>query len=220
MIRLLVVDDHQIVRAGLVTMLGRREGFQVVGEAGDGLEAVEQARALKPDVILMDMRMPRCNGVEATTRIKAELPQVQVLVLTTYDDDELIWGAIQAGAKGYLLKDAPLTELFQAIQTVAAGQSLLQPSVAAKLMERISGGGAAPRQPELAEPLTEREVEILRLMAQGAGNKEIGSTLFISDNTVKTHISHIFQKLGVTVRTEAVTKALRLGLITLDHPNG
>lgn len=219
MIRLLVVDDHPIVRAGLVSMLGRREGFQVVGEASDGLEAIAQAQALNPDVILMDMQMPRCNGVEAIRQIKAAQPQVQVIVLTTYDDDELIWSGIQAGAKGYLLKDAPLGDLFQAIQTVAAGHSLLQPSVAAKLMERISGGGA-PRAPEVAEPLTDREKEILALMARGAANKEIGSTLFISDNTVKTHISHIFQKLEVGDRTEAVTKALRLGLITLDHPNG
>lgn len=219
MIRLLVVDDHPIVRAGLVTMLGRREGLQVIGEASDGLEAIAQAQALNPDVILMDMQMPRCNGVEAIRQIKAAQPQVQVIVLTTYDDDELIWSGIQAGAKGYLLKDAPLDDLFRAIQTVATGQSLLQPSVAAKLMERISGGGA-PRPVEQTEPLTDREKEILALMARGSANKEIGTALFISDNTVKTHISHIFQKLEVGDRTEAVTKALRLGLITLDHPNG
>jgi DNA-binding NarL/FixJ family response regulator len=218
-IRLLVVDDHPIVRAGLVAMLGRREGFQVVGEAADGLEAITQAQSLQPNVVLMDMQMPRCNGVEAIRQIKATAPQVQVIVLTTYDDDELIWSGIQAGAKGYLLKDAPLDDLVRAIQTVAAGHSLLQPAVAAKLMERISGGGA-PRTPEPTEALTEREREILTLMARGAANKEIGTALYISDNTVKTHISHIFQKLDVSDRTEAVTKALRLGLITLDHPNG
>jgi DNA-binding NarL/FixJ family response regulator len=224
-IRLLVVDDHQIVRAGLVAMLSRNPGLEVVGEAADGLEAVEQVGKRRPDVVLMDMQMPRLNGVEAIRRIKAVHPEVQVIVLTTYDDDELIWSGIQAGAKGYLLKDAPLEDLFRAIHAVAAGQSLLQPAVAAKLMERISSGPhsgikGAPRSGELAEPLSDREAEILRLMARGAANKEIAGLLFISENTVKTHIGHIFQKLGVGDRTEAVTKALRLNLITLDHPNG
>lgn len=214
MIRLLVVDDHHIVRAGIAAMLGRSKELQVLGEAGDGIEAVEKVRELQPDVVLMDMQMPRMNGVEAIRRIKAEWPQVQVLVLTTYDDDELIWGGIQAGAKGYLLKDAPLEDLFKAISAVAQGQSLLPPAIAAKLLDRISGGGA-PRQPDQAEALTERELEILALMARGSANKEIAAALFISDNTVKTHVSNIFQKLSAHDRTEAVTKALQRGLIHL-----
>lgn len=214
MIRLLVVDDHEIVRASIATMLGRTKGLEVAGQAADGLEALEKVRELHPDVVLMDMQMPRLNGVEATRRIKAEFPQVQVLVLTTYDDDELIWGGIQAGAKGYLLKDAPLDDLFKAIHAVAQGQSLLQPSVAAKLVNRISGGaGTGPTAAPGDNPLTERELAIVALMARGMGNKEIAAELNISDNTVKTHISNLFQKMGTHDRAETVAKAIQKGYI-------
>lgn len=212
-IRVLVVDDHRVVRAGLVALLRQSAGLEVVGEAGNGEEAVQMAEALHPDVVLMDMQMPIKNGVEATKQIKANWPGVEVLVLTTYDDDELIWGGLQAGARGYLLKDAPPEELLKGIETVAAGQSLLPPDIAAKLMQVISQGG--PAKPDPVENLTERELEILRLMARGAANKEIAAALFISENTVKTHVSNLFQKLGVRDRTEAVTKALSKGLISL-----
>lgn len=213
-IRVMVVDDHRVVRAGLVAYLKQRPGLEVVGEAGDGQEAVTKAADLQPDLVLMDMQMPVLNGVEATRQIKSRWPQIQVLVLTTYDDDELIWGGLQAGAKGYLLKDAPPEELIRGIEAVAAGQSLLPPAIAAKLVQVISQGGPATKT-EPAEQLTERELEILRLMASGSANKEIAATLYISENTVKTHISNLFQKLGARDRTEAVTKALSRGLITL-----
>ncbi|HWI63910.1 MAG TPA: response regulator transcription factor [Symbiobacteriaceae bacterium] len=212
-VSVLVVDDHRVVRAGLVALLKQNPGLRVVGEAGNGEEAVRLAGELKPDVVLMDMQMPVMNGVEATQRIKAQWPAVQVLVLTTYDDDELIWGGLQAGAKGYLLKDAPPEELLQGIKAVAAGQSLLPPHIAAKLMQVISHGGPARSEP--ADQLTERELEILKLMAGGAANKEIAAALFISENTVKTHISNLFQKLDVRDRTEAVTRALSRGLIRI-----
>lgn len=212
-IRVLVADDHRVVRAGLVALLRQQDGLEVVGEAGDGLEAVALAGQLRPDVVLMDMQMPACNGVEATRQIRNQWPEVQVLVLTTYDDDELIWGGLQAGAKGYLLKDAPPDELLRGIATVAAGQSLLPPQIAAKLMQVISQGG--PTRGEPTEPPTERELEILQLMAHGAANKEIAGSLYISENTVKTHVSNLFHKLGARDRTEAVTKALSKGWIRL-----
>jgi len=212
-IKVMVVDDHRVVRAGLVALLSQTPGIAVVGEAGNGQEAVARVGELAPDVVLMDMQMPVLNGVEATRRIKADHPSVQVLVLTTYDDDELIWGGLQAGAKGYLLKDAPPEELVRGIQAVAEGRSLLPPEIAAKLMQVISQGG--PARAEAADQLTDRELEILRLMASGAANKEIAGALYISENTVKTHISNLFQKLGVRDRTEAVTRALARGLISL-----
>lgn len=212
-IKLLVVDDHRVVRAGLVALLQQSPGVTVVGEAGNGEEAVAQIDSLQPDVVLMDIQMPVMNGVEATRQIKAGWPGVEVLVLTTYSDDELIWGGLQAGAKGYLLKDAPPDELLRGIEAVAAGQSLLPPEIAAKLVQVISQGGPAKREP--GEQLTERELEILRLIASGAANKEIAGQLYISENTVKTHIANLFQKLGARDRTEAVTRALARGLITL-----
>lgn len=214
-IKVMVVDDHRVVRAGLVAFLKQSPGLTVVGEAGNGEEAVAKVAELQPNVVLMDMQMPVLNGVEATKQIKSRWPQVEVLVLTTYDDDDLIWGGLQAGARGYLLKDAPPEELLRGIETVAAGRSLLPPEIAAKLMQVISQGGPASAKPEAAEQLTERELEIVKLMASGAANKEIAASLFISENTVKTHISNLFQKLGARDRTEAVTKALARGLITL-----
>ena len=211
-INILIVDDHTVVRDGLAVMLGRREEFAVVGEAKNGLEAVEKAHELQPDVILMDLRMPELDGVEAMRRIRAEDSVIKFLVLTTFDTDEYIFDAIEAGAKGYLLKDASREELFEAVRAVHRGESLIQPGVAARVLDRfaqLSHQGAAP------DALSEREAGVLRLMAQGAANKEIAASLSISESTVKTHVTNIFQKLEVTNRTEAVTKAMARGIIKM-----
>ena len=213
-IKILLVDDHQVVRDGLAVMLGRQPDFSVLGEARNGLEAVEKAEELKPDIILMDLRMPELNGVEAMRRIRERDEQVKFLVLTTYDTDEYIFDAIEAGAKGYLLKDTSREELFQAVRAVHGGESLIEPGVAARVLDRfvqLSRQGSQPQH----DILSERETEVLRLMAQGAANKSIANSLSISESTAKTHVANIFQKLEVNQRTEAVTKAMALGIIKL-----
>lgn len=207
-IRVLMVDDHPVVRAGLRGMLTTEPGLAVVGEAANGLEAVALTAALRPDVVLMDLRMPTLDGVGATKRIRDELPGVHVLVLTTYNSDADIIRAIEAGATGYLLKDAPREELLGAIRAAAAGRPTLAPTVAARLMERM-------RMPT-EEPPSARELEVLRLVARGLTNREIGRELRISEATVKSHVLHLFQKLGVSDRTAAVTRALERGLIALE----
>lgn len=211
-IKVLIVDDHTVVRDGLTAVLGRQGDFTVVGEATNGLEAVERARELKPDVILMDLRMPELDGVEAMRRIRAEDPNARFIILTTYDSDEYIFEAIEAGAKGYLLKDASREELFEAVRAVHRGESLIQPGVAARVLDRFA---ELSRQASDIEVVSEREVEVLRLMARGAANKEIAASLSISESTVKTHVANIFQKLEVNDRTEAVTQALQRGIIKL-----
>ncbi|HET8628877.1 MAG TPA: response regulator transcription factor [Thermomicrobiales bacterium] len=210
-IRIMIADDHPVVREGLAAMLSREPDIEVVGEARDGQEAVERVEALHPDIVLMDLQMPRLDGVEAIRQIRARHADVQTIVLTTYGDDDSIFSGIEAGARGYLLKDAPRDELFRAVRAVARGESLLQPAVATRLLDRFARGKAAPTQ----ETLTERELDVLRLLARGAANKEIGAQLHISESTVKTHVANIFQKLGVTDRTEAVTVALTRGLLRL-----
>lgn len=215
-IRVVVADDHRVVRAGLAALLAQRPEFRVVGEAGTGDEAVRLAVELCPDVILMDLQMPVLDGVAATRQIRSAVPQTQILVLTTFDDDELIWSAIQAGAKGYLLKDSPPEALFAAVREVAAGKTLLPPEILARLAQVIQQGGpGGSAGAGTEEALTEREQEILRLIARGYSNREIAAALYISENTVKTHISNLFAKLDVRDRTEAVTKALRLGWLDL-----
>ena len=205
-IKVLIVDDHTVVRDGLTAVLGRQGDFTVVGEGRSGLEAVEKARELQPDVILMDLRMPELDGVEAMHRIRAENPDVKFIVLTTYDSDEYIFRAIEAGAKGYLLKDASREELFQAVHAVHRGESLIQPGVAAKVLDRFA---RLSRQASAdSEALSGRETEVLQLMAKGAANKEIAASLSLSESTVKTHVANIFHKLDVNHRTEAVTKAV------------
>ncbi len=211
-IKLLIVDDHAVVRDGLTTMMGRQEDFAVVGEAQNGLEAVERARELRPDVILMDLRMPEMDGVEAMRRIRPEDPNVKFIVLTTFDSDEYIFDAIEAGAKGYLLKDASREDLFKAVRAVHAGESLIQPGVATKVLDRFA---QLSRQASKTEVLSPREVEVLQLMAKGTPNKEIAATLSLGESTVKTHIANIFQKLDVNDRTGAVTQALQRKIIML-----
>lgn len=207
-IRLLICDDHPVVRSGLRDILGSQPDFEVVAEAADGARAVELARRFRPDVVLMDLRMPEIDGVAATGRIKAERPEVQVLVLTTYDTDADILHAVEKGAIGFLLKDTSEENLFDAIRQAAQGRSPLAPSVAARLVRRMRGASD--------DELTEREIEILQLVAQGLNNKGIAHSLLISESTVKAHMLHIFGKLGVADRTAAVTTALRRGIIRLE----
>ena len=211
-IKILIVDDHVVVRDGLSTILGREKDFVVAGEARNGLEAIDQAAILQPDVILMDLRMPEMDGVEAMRRIGSQDPNAKFIVLTTYDGDEYIFDAIEAGAKGYLLKDASREELFRAIRAVNRGDSLIEPGVTAKLLTRFT---QLSRKADSEEILSEREIEVLQIMAKGAANKEIAASLSISESTVKTHVANIYQKLEVNHRTEAVTQALQRGIIKL-----
>ena len=211
-IKILVVDDHPVVRAGLTGILSLREEFTVVGEAENGLEAIERAHHLHPDVILMDLRMPQLDGVQATIRILSEDSYIKVIALTTYDSDEYVFQAIDAGAAGYLLKDSSWDELFQAVRAAYHGGSPLDPGVTGRLLNRLA---RRPRHTADTNRLSQRELEVLREMAQGATNKEIATSLSISRSTVKTHVFKIFQKLGVNARTEAVTKAMQEGIIRL-----
>jgi DNA-binding NarL/FixJ family response regulator len=202
-IRLLIVDDHPIVRDGLVSLFDRDPDFAVLGEAADGAEAVRQARALRPDVILMDLRMPGTDGLTATRELAADF---RVLVLTTYDTDHHVLPAIEAGAAGYLLKDAPRDELVRAVRAAARGEAVLAPSVTALLMGRV-------RRPPPG-PLSARELEVLQLVADGATNREAAAKLFLTEATVKSHTLSIYTKLGVNDRASAVTEAFHRGLLT------
>lgn len=211
-IRILVADDHPVVRDGLVAILGTQADFEVVGEAGNGPEAIERATTLRPAVMLLDLEMPELDGVEVLRRLAQSNPEVRVIVFTAFDTDERILGAVQAGAQGYLLKGAPRKELFEAVRVVHAGGSLLQPVVASKLLRQVSHQSQAV---PTVDALTPREVEVLRLLAQGLQNKEIAAQLVISERTVKFHVSSIMSKLGAGNRTEAVTLAAQQGLIVL-----
>jgi DNA-binding NarL/FixJ family response regulator len=211
-IRVLVADDHPVVREGLATMLSRAKDIDVVGQAEDGLKAVEKAAALQPDIILMDLRMPGIDGIEAMRRIKTAQPEIQFIILTTYDNDEYIFKGIESGARAYLLKDSPREDLFRAIRGVSKGESLIEPAVAGKVLNRFA---ELSRQAAGPETLSERETEVLALMAKGTSNKAIASSLNISESTAKTHIQSIFNKLGVNGRTEAVTEAVKKGIISL-----
>ena len=212
-VRLLVADDHPVVRDGLVAMLSTQPDFVVVGEAATGAEAVERAAALTPDVVLLDLEMPGMDGVQALRQIRAARPDAPVIVFTALDTDERILGAVQAGAQGYLLKGAPRDELFKAIRVVSEGGSLLQPVVASKLLQHISH--QSDERASSVDPLTDREMEVLALLAQGKTNKEIAATLFISERTVKFHVGSILGKLGAGNSTEAVTIAAQRGLVNL-----
>ena len=214
MIRILLVDDQALFREGLHTLLSVHADLEVVGEANNGQEAIQKTAELNPDVILMDLRMPILNGVAATRRITAQHPDVRVIVLTTFDDDEDIFEGLRAGAIGYLLKDVPSPKLVEAIRAAARGESFLQPSVAAKIVAEFTRmtTQTPPTQP-LVEPLSGRELEILQLVGTGASNKEVAAQLFITEGTVKNHMSNILGKLGVRDRTQAALKARELGLI-------
>ena len=208
-IRVLIADDHPVVRAGLRGILEGSPGFSVVGEAADGLAALDVVAATSPDVVLMDLRMPVLDGAGTIERLATSCPGVRVLVLTTYDQDSDILRAVEAGATGVLLKDAPREELFRAVRAVARGESVLAPGLTARLLTRW-------RAPKVEAP-TERELEVLRLVAKGHTNRAIGRQLSISEATVKTHLVHVFGKLGVDDRTAAVTVALERGLLVLDR---
>jgi DNA-binding NarL/FixJ family response regulator len=211
-IGLLIVDDHPVVRDGLSGMFASAGEFAVLGQASDGAEAVRLAQALKPDVILMDLRMPGLDGVAAITELARRGVAARVLVLTTYDTDSDVLAAIEAGATGYLLKDAPRAELVRAVRAAANGEAVLAPSVAARLMSRVRAPGGASAHAE--ESLSARELEVLELVAAGNTNRETAARLFISEATVKTHLLHIYEKLGVSDRAAAVAEAYNRGLLS------
>jgi DNA-binding NarL/FixJ family response regulator len=204
-IKILLVEDHHIVRQGLAALLKTVPGFAVTAEASDGEEAVELFRKHQPDVTLMDLRLPKMNGVEAIGHIRGEFPTARIIVLTTFDGDEDIYRAMQAGAKGYLLKGMDLNELTEAVKIVHSGKSRIPSRVAEKLAERMSGAS-----------LTARELEVLQLIVAGKSNKDIGNALFISEATVKTHVNSLLSKMGVEDRTQAATTALQRGIVHLD----
>jgi DNA-binding NarL/FixJ family response regulator len=214
-IRILLVDDQTMFRDGMRVLLKSQADFEVVAEASNGEEAISKATQFKPNVILMDLRMPVMDGATATRHLHTNLPECRVIALTTFDEDSVIFDAIRSGAIGYLLKDAPTAKLYEAIRAAAKGESVIQPSVAARLVAQFSRlSDSAPRwAQELVEPLTTREMEVLRLMAAGNTNREISEKLVLSEGTVKNHVTSIFSKLGVTDRTRAVLKAQELGLV-------
>ena len=211
-IRILVADDHPIVRDGLIAILSTQPDFEIVGKASTGVEAVSQAEALKPDLLLLDLEMPEMDGVEALRRLRDMHSPVRAIVFTAFDTDERIVGAVQAGAQGYLLKGAPREEIFNAIRVVHAGGSLLQPVVASKLLRQVIQDHDGHSSPDA---LTPREQNVLQLLAQGLQNKEIAAELVITERTVKFYVSSILSKLGAGNRTEAVTMAVQRGLVKL-----
>lgn len=214
-IRLLLVDDQRLMREGLHTLLEMEPGLTVVGEAGNGQEALDAYAHLLPDVVLMDVRMPLMDGVEATRRLRQQWPAARVIILTTFDDDEYVFEGLRAGALGYLLKDVSIQELAEAIHTVMAGGVLIEPSVARKVVAEFARLAApAPRPPQpLEEPLSERELEILALLAHGLTNREIAQRLYLAEGTVKNYVTNILGKIGARDRTQAALRARELGLL-------
>jgi len=214
MLRILLVDDHVLFRKGVAALLARREEMQVVGEAGDGLEAISAAREILPDVILMDIGMPNCNGLDATRRIKREMPHVKIVILTVSDDDHDLFEAIKSGAQGYLLKDLEPYQLFDLLESISRGEAPLSGAIAAKILKEFTRPDKTSEQePELIDDLTAREISILQLVSEGKTNKEIASILFISENTVKIHLRNILEKLHLQNRIQAAVYAVRQGLV-------
>lgn len=212
-IRIMITDDHAIVRKGIRALLATEHDLQVVGEACDGAEAIDQAQALKPDVILMDLVMPNTDGIEATRQITAKIPGMRILVLTSFAADDKVFPAIKAGALGYLLKDSGPDQLIEAIHQVHRGEPSLDPAIARKVLSELSH---PPKTPLTADPLTGRELGVLRLVAQGKSNKEIAEQLVITEMTVRTHVSNILGKLHLASRTQAALYALREGIASLE----
>jgi DNA-binding NarL/FixJ family response regulator len=216
-VRVLLVDDQALFREALSVLLGTADGIEVVGEAADGAQALARVAALRPDVVLMDLRMPVLNGIAATRRIRVEHPSTRVIALTTFDDDEEVFAALRAGAVGYLLKDVSSARLLEAVRAAAHGESVLQPSVAAKVVAqfaRLSAPAATDQPQPLVVPLTERELAVLRLVCRGRNNREIAGELFLAEGTVKNHVTSVLGKLGVRDRTQAALRAQALGLVT------
>jgi DNA-binding NarL/FixJ family response regulator len=214
-IRVLICDDQQVVCEGLRAILSTARGIEVVGLARDGAQALEQVAATRPDVVLMDLKMPVMNGVQATREIRARHPLVRVLVLTTYDAEQWVLDAIRAGASGYMLKDSPGDALVAAVEGTAAGKTHIDPAVAGALLDRLARGSAAPAHPRL-DSLTEREREVLGLLGRGWGNAAIAAHLHLTEGTVRNHVSAVLGKLGLADRTQAALLALRHGLVTAD----
>ncbi len=215
-IKIMLAEDHVLVREGTKEMLDREEDMEVVAEAGDGEEAVRLTSEEDLDIVIMDIALPKLNGIEATKQIKENSPGTAVLVLTAYDDDEYVFALLEAGAAGYLLKDVSTDELVEAIRAVQAGESMLHPAIARKVVNRFSRHVEEGKEEAPFEELTEREIEVLQLAGKGVTNREVADSLSISHRTVQAHLSHIFNKLGVGSRTEAVVYALRKGLLTFE----
>jgi len=213
-IKVLLAEDHVIVREGTREFIQREPDMEVVGEAGDGEEAIKLATELQPDVVVMDIAMPKLNGIEATKQIKALQPSTAVLILTAYDYDQYIFALLEAGAAGYLLKGVRVHELIDAIRAVYAGESVLHPVIARRVIDRLIS--PKPAETQAIEPLSERETEVLKLAATGISNKDIAEQLFLSPRTVQVHLGNIFNKLGVASRTEAILYGLRRGWLTLE----
>jgi NarL family two-component system response regulator LiaR len=215
-IRVLIVDDHEIVRKGISALLSTEPGIQVLGEASDGKSALVKTETLHPDVILMDLVMPGMDGIQATTEISQRWPDARILILTSFAANEQVFPAIKAGALGYLLKDSSPEELVQAIQQVYRGESWLHPAIARKVLQELAKPAESPASSKTAM-LTEREIEVLRFLAQGHSNREIADHLFVSEATIRTHVSNILSKLHLASRTQAALFALKQGLATLDE---